>query len=487
MKPGNKPTALIVLAAKLPESSMLRIQLGVSHVLKMRIGTELYRNFLSERLSELSDMADIHFAPSLASSVSFGELRGYLDSHVPLWKTYDQIVFYPTHSYFLNAQEFSATLKKLCLVSKAVRLGPPPYLVAMPMEKFKDGPSTIAMHEGSELSDIEVSVARIDLSRGTGPFELSKTQTVGRSFNSFQEALPFLLKRSKKPEKSKAEFLFLSNLPAEMRAYFPHVGKFLEKNDETGYEVEFVPMFDLSRFFIHDSLEAHEVGDILKTVGQFFDVSPRKKVDVQIYRKHLRELFIDKLNSRLAKFGEMSLSGRINTISNSIYEGGLAALQKEVVRRLDAKIGKISETELVCSHGDLCCSNILWDRVTGLVKLIDPRGGDSDEVHLPLYYDLAKLSHSFMGHYDWIMNGATLIEFDDNLTLNFQLSAASSQGDLVRTVFSRWIQERGWDLEMIRLGEASLFLSMLPLHVDKPVNLIRHIVAAAKALQSERA
>ncbi|MBD6984623.1 capsular biosynthesis protein, partial [Vibrio parahaemolyticus] len=59
-------------------------------------------------------------------------------------------------------------------------------------------------------------------------------------------------------------------------------------------------------------------------------------------------------------------------------------------------------------HGDLCFSNILYDFRAKKIKVIDPRGITPEGVKTiygDLKYDLAKLSHSILGLYDYIIAG----------------------------------------------------------------------------------
>ena len=57
-------------------------------------------------------------------------------------------------------------------------------------------------------------------------------------------------------------------------------------------------------------------------------------------------------------------------------------------------------------HGDLCFSNIMYDSRMNVIKVIDPRGLNNKQ-ELTIYgnqtYDLAKLCHSLIGLYDFII------------------------------------------------------------------------------------
>jgi hypothetical protein len=90
------------------------------------------------------------------------------------------------------------------------------------------------------------------------------------------------------------------------------------------------------------------------------------------------------------------------------------------------------------------------------MKFIDARGAMSaDDTYMPLIYDFAKLSHCIHGHYDWIM------------AQNLVTSEQAKQHQILRNEFALLMKAHGISAELVRLGEASLFLSMLPLHMDQ--------------------
>lgn len=118
-------------------------------------------------------------------------------------------------------------------------------------------------------------------------------------------------------------------------------------------------------------------------------------------------------------------------------------------------------------HGDLCLSNILYDRGNRIIRLIDPRGtfGVFDIYGDPRY-DMAKLSHSIEGDYDFFSNG--LFDYRwDNDTFYFQ-SQLEKRHECVKQIFrSRLLNETMDNYWQIKLIEGLLFLSMVPLHADR--------------------
>ncbi len=81
------------------------------------------------------------------------------------------------------------------------------------------------------------------------------------------------------------------------------------------------------------------------------------------------------------------------------------------------------------------------------------------------YYDMAKLSHSIFGYYDLIINHYTNINFDEEMHAELNFSKYDYIKDFAYS-FTNLVSKMKLDMTLIRLIEASLFLSMIPLHAE---------------------
>jgi hypothetical protein len=144
--------------------------------------------------------------------------------------------------------------------------------------------------------------------------------------------------------------------------------------------------------------------------------------------------------------------------------GRCLAVLPEVMERS----GVSDPPEFTIIHGDLCLSNVLYDRRSGFVRLVDPRGSfGASGIFGDPRYDLAKLSHSFHGDYDFYVNGLFGLEVsEDGVECR---PFRSPLHETVRQMFDHWLlrRERA-HYRAIRLIESLLFLSMAPLHADRP-------------------
>jgi hypothetical protein len=118
-------------------------------------------------------------------------------------------------------------------------------------------------------------------------------------------------------------------------------------------------------------------------------------------------------------------------------------------------------------HGDLCLSNILYDRRNSFIRVIDPRGEFGDAgIFGDMRYDLAKLSHSLSGDYDFMVNGMIDSGWQDG---EFRHCAQlNHRHHEVKGLFHKWFhKEFGMYYMQVKLIESLLFLSMVPLHADR--------------------
>ena len=122
-------------------------------------------------------------------------------------------------------------------------------------------------------------------------------------------------------------------------------------------------------------------------------------------------------------------------------------------------------------HGDFCFSNILYNFRTDRVRLIDPRGltvQGKFSLFGDVRYDLAKIMHSISGRYDLIIAG--LFEGGRAGASEYELSFAQDQwrDRLENLALESSMGGVALDSDVVWAAMISLFLSMAPLHADRP-------------------
>ena len=117
------------------------------------------------------------------------------------------------------------------------------------------------------------------------------------------------------------------------------------------------------------------------------------------------------------------------------------------------------------------------------MKLIDPRGASCEEdLYMNPFYDLAKLSHSVCGCYDYFNSDLFEISLEDDMFFKLSVMGDTYKEQYCK-IFQEYLQQNQIDYALIRLYEASLFLSMLPLHIDREKKVFGFILNAIQILK----
>jgi hypothetical protein len=127
------------------------------------------------------------------------------------------------------------------------------------------------------------------------------------------------------------------------------------------------------------------------------------------------------------------------------------------------KIEKLCHNDLfTVIHGDMCFSNILCDPLTGIVRLIDPRGSfGNDGVYGDSIYDAAKLLHSIEGKYEFIIYDKYKINYDVNeAVIDYKFDEHQDLSEL------KALMLQGFDENYIRLVMSTIFIGMCARHYD---------------------
>ena len=131
------------------------------------------------------------------------------------------------------------------------------------------------------------------------------------------------------------------------------------------------------------------------------------------------------------------------------------------IEHLIAYQGRFSIT-----HGDYCFSNILFDTMNFVFKLIDPRGRFlNSTIYGDPRYDIAKLRHSAVGLYDFIVLGFYNLRQKSDDAFEFKIFADTNKL-VLQPYFDSLVVEYGFALHQVKVIEALLFLTMIPLHGD---------------------
>lgn len=304
-----------------------------------------------------------------------------------------------------------------------------------------------------------------------------------RFFNALAGDEYTVTKRSTKKEKIKAEYQFYYLLPETMKMWFVMPYDYKEDADGASYTMERFHMTDIAIRFVHGAVDEEELKDILDKLFYFINLRATKEVSSDVGKAVAKELYIDKLAARmeeLKKYKEYEQFDSMIKMGTS-YDGIADVVSKyEKLYEKLAMANNRNYGKLAVGHGDLCFSNILYSKEAEILKLIDPKGAlQEEELYTDPYYDLAKLSHSICGCYDFFNSGLYEISIKRDLKLDLTIDTDNTS---YKEIFKSYLQENGYNYALVRLYEASLFLSMLPYHMDQPGKVFGFLLNAIKIL-----
>ena len=313
----------------------------------------------------------------------------------------------------------------------------------------------------------------------TGGFE-------ARFFNSLDGDEFEVIKRSADKKKIRAEYEFYSLLPERMQSWFVQPYDYRENEDAASYTMERMHAPDLAIRYVHGSIDEYGFRKILKLLFRFIEIRQKREVDKDRYFKLKRELYIEKPERRIADFNATEAAKKINAlITAGTRYGSVSELFEDYKSLYEKLIGSFEgEYCEVVGHGDLCFSNILYQSDAEMIRLIDPKGALTEEdLYTDPYYDIAKLSHSICGSYDFINSALYEIAVDDDMSLKL---ITDNDNGLYAGIFREFVEKAGFNMRFVRLFECSLFLSMLPLHLDRPNKVTAFILNAIEILDEVR-
>ena len=296
-----------------------------------------------------------------------------------------------------------------------------------------------------------------------------------RVFNS-QDLSPekgIIRKRSQRTEDFIHEIQWYLKLPKPISYISPRVVDYSLDSNNCYLDLDFYSYLSLQDMWLYSRFDMATWERIFLSVFEKLADMSQFSLDEDDHgsiEKSLLEMYLYKTLERTGQYTGNPLFEKFSNaeieINGEIYPG----LNATLARLADdlQTVGVIRPGKFCIIHGDLCFSNILFDRRTGVSKLIDPRGkfGEFD-VYGDSGYDCAKLCHSVLGNYDFfVQDQFDLVETENGYTCTANHQVHHSR---IRNLFIQLFEQKtDHELLQIRFVESLLFLSMVPLHDDNP-------------------
>ena len=288
-----------------------------------------------------------------------------------------------------------------------------------------------------------------------------------RSFNEiviFEDKKTIIKTSNLNQNKILSEIMWYQNIPEEMKLYTP---TFIKHKAFNEYEIEYLYLPNLSSIFVFGKNSVYIWQRIFQAISNFLNICNKyKKTEQEIL--DIDSLYVTKTLERLEEFSK--ITGVRLDKGFFLNNQPIPSLLK-IIDIVGREITSVEDKELCIMHGDLCFSNIFYDFRAEIIKVIDPRGSiNSDQISIygDQRYDVAKLYHSVIGMYDFIIAG--YFEFskisDNSIVFNLPINEdiQAIQEEFLNIQFSS-CQSRSREILAICI---LLFLSMLPLHSDNP-------------------
>ncbi len=319
-------------------------------------------------------------------------------------------------------------------------------------------------------------------------FDSKRVMTTQRHFNQLRVADGVVTKSGSDSAKILAEASWFEQAPPRIKPFLaPYIcrtdgstgdgntgngttGNGTTGNGDTGdgagcgYQLEYLHLAALNELYVFGRLPERVWRRIFRACDAYLRTASSLQA-APLEAEAIRQTYLDKTLQRLETYAaradvDLDAPWTLNT---------RPAPPLRVIAREAAQALLAAPAVPAFLHGDFCFSNILFDFRAGRVKMVDPRG--TDALGRPsrfgdLRYDLAKLAHSVLGLYDFIIAGFYLLRREGQ-ALDFRVLAKRClpvQRLFAATPFAGRLPVE-WQCHP---GMVLLFLSMLPLHADDP-------------------
>lgn len=347
-----------------------------------------------------------------------------------------------------------------------------------------------ALLEYNNLNDTDIIYTDKWLDVGhIDTYDKSSSEVKARYFNTItiDKQRGILKKTSENKDKFIKEIKWYLKLPLNIQYVAPRIFNYSLSYDDPYIEMEYYSYSNLHNTFVYGNQPLDQWKLIFNSLENI--IKEFKKFKVEVNKKEVNEtlnkMYIDKTIKRLDELREDKnfeafFDNKI-IINGKKYES-IDYYIKHIPKLIEEfDVYNVKEFQLL--HGDLCLSNILYSLNSNTIRVIDPRGefGKFD-IYGDIRYDLAKLSHSIQGKYDFIIED--LFELEANKTeINYMIYYNDGHKQ-IEELYMKELKKYTSNVCSIELIESLLFFSMIPLHKDYPNRQILMLATAVKLIDN---
>ena len=276
--------------------------------------------------------------------------------------------------------------------------------------------------------------------------------------------------KSSEEDRLLGEIEYYQNLPKDIQVYFPRMLNY--STDEKIYqmELEYYAYGNLGNVMTNQDYNPDFWTKVFDFIFSYIN-NYKESTFVPASREDSLLMFVDKTEKEYTNLMyKFDFFSQFRNEKEFVFNGKILKSFDIIWEKIKSYIEtSICDDKFHFIHGDLCFSNILYgvNDITNdvILKFIDPRGvfgktkffGDS-------YYDLAKISHSCNGGYEFFIYD----KFDvSNVDNQFKLSFHNEQRkNDINNKFLSISDEYNFDYNKIKLIEGLIFVGMCARHYD---------------------
>ncbi|PWW03218.1 hypothetical protein DFQ01_107115 [Paenibacillus cellulosilyticus] len=260
------------------------------------------------------------------------------------------------------------------------------------------------------------------------------------------------------------EIVWYLDLPDELKCYIPKVHSFSLDRKVPSITLDFVPGGTLGDALVAEGWTKREWDAAFRCLRQTLE--DFASFSGNMSKAYLYEMYIGKTRERMDRFLHQCEWARQVHARGYFWLNGKTRMSPTVMlqKGTEEVLHLLEEPQITVVHGDFCLSNLFYSPQSNNMTAIDPRGSFGIRtIYGDHRYDWAKLRHSLTG-YEHIVRGKFDINVGaDSIDLRLELNEDAVR---LRSRLDSWLQPK--QIKTVRIIEALLFLSMLPLHKDTP-------------------
>lgn len=306
-------------------------------------------------------------------------------------------------------------------------------------------------------TQIHVTDSWFDFGHLTTYYKSKSNFTTERDFNNLNISKGIVTKCGVN-DKIKAEALWFQQIPARLGLYTPKFLGHISEGKDFNYKIEFKYLSSLNEVFVFGVLPINSWRVILRACFHVLSLMACEKTNQY---QPLKSFVSSKTRERMTENFPFDPREKYK------YKGLLPISINDIILVLNKNI---PDSESLCEvmHGDFCLSNLLFDFRSQRIQMIDPRGsldGSNFTINGFQSYDIAKLAHSVIGLYDFIVAERFKVIRDSD---GFYELIIDCPEEIMKVQFEFFsiMEEKEINQKSIISICIHLFISMIPLHRD---------------------